>query len=301
MNKKSYPNFLCIGAQKAGTTWLFINLLQHPEIWLPPIKEIHYLSRLDQGKLAGFKRLMVKGWRQKLYHTFKRDITNFSYRNLVWDFKYYFGLRSDRWYESIFEPGRNKISGDITPAYSKMDGRAVAHAYSIMPQAKIIFIMRDPIERAWSHVKMSFDKKRDLYKKSGGNFDDIDNSVLTQHFNKKEVVLRGNYLRTIRIWESHYPLEQIFYAFNEDIARRPRELLLEIYRFIGVTAEDSYIPKQVERKVTAGSGYKIPLAVNKYLAEFYYDQIEQLAKRFSSLETNYPEEWLNKAEGVLRS
>jgi hypothetical protein len=38
------PNFLIIGAQKAGTTWLFQNLQSHPEIWLPAEKEIHFFD-----------------------------------------------------------------------------------------------------------------------------------------------------------------------------------------------------------------------------------------------------------------
>lgn len=38
------PHFLCIGAQKAGTTWLHTNLTQQKDLWLPPIKEIHYFD-----------------------------------------------------------------------------------------------------------------------------------------------------------------------------------------------------------------------------------------------------------------
>src|SRR3984957_2732032 len=45
-----FPDFLCIGAQKAGTTWLHKMLGQHPGAWLPPIKEIHYFDRLYRKK-----------------------------------------------------------------------------------------------------------------------------------------------------------------------------------------------------------------------------------------------------------
>ena len=38
------PDFLCIGAQKSGTTWLYHNLKQHPQVWLPPVKELHYFD-----------------------------------------------------------------------------------------------------------------------------------------------------------------------------------------------------------------------------------------------------------------
>jgi hypothetical protein len=39
-----YPNFLGIGAQKAGTTWLHHNLQAHPDVWMPRVKEVHYFD-----------------------------------------------------------------------------------------------------------------------------------------------------------------------------------------------------------------------------------------------------------------
>lgn len=39
------PDFICIGAQKAGTTWLYVTLGRRPEIWFPPFKEFHFLIR----------------------------------------------------------------------------------------------------------------------------------------------------------------------------------------------------------------------------------------------------------------
>ena len=49
--EKAYPDFVGIGAQKAGTTWLGHNLQLHPEIWMPKIKELHYFNeRIDDPK-----------------------------------------------------------------------------------------------------------------------------------------------------------------------------------------------------------------------------------------------------------
>ncbi len=42
-----FPDFLCIGAQRSGTTWLHHNLRQHPEIWMPPLKELHYFDEME--------------------------------------------------------------------------------------------------------------------------------------------------------------------------------------------------------------------------------------------------------------
>ena len=40
------PLFLCIGAQKAGTSWLFQQLTEHPALWLPTLKELHFFDHL---------------------------------------------------------------------------------------------------------------------------------------------------------------------------------------------------------------------------------------------------------------
>src|SRR5215471_4218872 len=44
------PDFLCVGAQKAGTSWLYQQLEPHPDFWMPPLKELHYLDLLNRTK-----------------------------------------------------------------------------------------------------------------------------------------------------------------------------------------------------------------------------------------------------------
>src|SRR5438093_12007205 len=49
-NGEACPDFLCVGAQKAGTSWLYRQLEPHPDFWMPPIKELHYLDNLNRTK-----------------------------------------------------------------------------------------------------------------------------------------------------------------------------------------------------------------------------------------------------------
>src|SRR5207245_8007632 len=42
------PDFLCVGAHKGGTTWLYQQLDSHPDFWMPPVKELHYLDQLSR-------------------------------------------------------------------------------------------------------------------------------------------------------------------------------------------------------------------------------------------------------------
>src|SRR5689334_16087334 len=44
------PDFLCIGAQKAGTSWLYQQLEPHPDFWMPPVKELHYFDLLHKTR-----------------------------------------------------------------------------------------------------------------------------------------------------------------------------------------------------------------------------------------------------------
>ena len=47
IDNSQYPDFLGIGAQKAATSWLDSILRNHPDVWLPPVKELHYWSDAD--------------------------------------------------------------------------------------------------------------------------------------------------------------------------------------------------------------------------------------------------------------
>ncbi len=69
--ERLYPDFVGIGAQKAGTTWLYHNLRAHPEIWMPPRKEIHYFNRMGEerpGLVSGVfgKGPMDREWRGQI-------------------------------------------------------------------------------------------------------------------------------------------------------------------------------------------------------------------------------------------
>jgi hypothetical protein len=51
------PDFLCVGAQKAGTSWLYRQLEPHPDFWMPPVKELHYLDNLNRARRFHPRRL----------------------------------------------------------------------------------------------------------------------------------------------------------------------------------------------------------------------------------------------------
>src|SRR5262245_55685523 len=141
------PDFLVIGAQRAGTTWLHRVLRRHPGLWLPPVKELHYFDTRRKGNSGIQKR-----WRQ----------TMMSGRYILdpWHLKYLMGQENDEWYARLFHKAQQKgrLTGEITPAYATLDEAMFRRIRAINGNIKLVFVMRDPIDRAWSAVLNAFKK-----------------------------------------------------------------------------------------------------------------------------------------------
>jgi hypothetical protein len=288
-----YPDFIGIGAQKAGTTWLSRNLQLHPEVWMPAIKELHYFDERIEDPANPLSRLFRKAsgkrdrdrrWRRQVLRRTWRHLKSFSRDDFLWDLKYYAGSPGDGWYASLFEPGKGKTAGEITPAYSMLGPDAVAHVHALAPEAKIVFMMRNPIERAWSQAAMRFDKAGEKAADAAGS------ERLRHHFRREGSRSRTDYLRTLENWGSFYPGERIFVGFLEDVHFFPEELLCRVYDFLGVDA--SFKPPGVSRRVHTRSAGRVPLEPIIHLARDYHAEISRLAERFGG----YASFWLHCAE-----
>src|ERR1700759_3980060 len=77
-----YPDFLCIGAQKAGTSWLDRNLRRHPKLWLPPMKELQFFSHLY---LPAARKWTTRQRQEKGAKLLKRYLENKTQEE--WDYR----------------------------------------------------------------------------------------------------------------------------------------------------------------------------------------------------------------------
>jgi hypothetical protein len=270
-----FPDFLGIGAQKAGTTWLYRNLQTHPDVWLPREKELHYFDEKVDGtqslrtKLAGEDQRDDR-WRRQLRRQIRTYRTRRSLSDVRWDLHYFFGPVSDRWYASLFDQGQGKVTGEITPSYSTLGSERVAHVRRLMPKVKVLFFTRNPIERAWSHAAMAVEHAE----RRGGEVE----GDLSEHFRSESSRLRTDYMRTIDVWSSHFPPEQLFVGFLEDVRFSPRELLARICAFLGVEPQERW--PYAESRIHGGSADAIPVRLAAELAELHAPLLEALAERF---------------------
>ena len=132
------PDFICIGAAKAGTTWLYQALANSPGYWMTPMKELNYfghprrnprlLGRITGGQIT------------------ERQKTEWLAYFLTGE------PRDDHWYRTLFASAGRRITGDISPRYSRVGLDGIEHAKRVAPDAKIIMFLRNPADRDLSHL-----------------------------------------------------------------------------------------------------------------------------------------------------
>lgn len=296
--RDSALDFMCIGAQKAGTTWLYEMLRPHPQLWLPPLKELHYFDRSPAYSSNNFllsdrplRRLFSRKahnreFRQKLRQVLRVAWARRSCSTFSWAVRFGAGVVNDEWYRSLFA-GTSLLRGEITPSYTMLDLHDVTRVQRLVPKLKVILLLRNPIDRAWSQIRHDW---------AHGVFHGIDNfDQVCQFIDSPHQVLRSDYLGTLRIWEAHFPPEQIFVGFHDDIAERPAEVLPAILRFLGCDTSQGVELEELQKRVHVSKEKEMPTAVRRYLAAKYHGDLVTLAARFGS----HPKTWLRAAEATL--
>jgi Sulfotransferase family len=284
------PNFLGIGGTRCGSTWLHYNLLAHSDLWLPPVKELHYFDRSpayqSPSYLAG-DRLRDRLFGQKPYNLdwrrrASRDLSRALSRHvttLPWKLKYYLGRPSDAWYASLFKRGRGRLRGEITPAYSILSARDVAYVHSLIPDAKVIFFMRNPVYRVWSGYR----KNR------------LTESQIKERLAEPQLDRRSDYLAILATWESVIPQEQMFVDFYDEIEADPVGLLTRVYEFLGVDASAERIPASLRERMNAAPSKPMPEEAKRALSQRHLPMLEELSNRFGGHATK----WLEEARATV--
>jgi hypothetical protein len=206
------PDFLCIGAQKGGTSWLYYQLAFHPDFWMPPIKELHYFDQLNRSQHMAFPRP-----RDGRDLRFVESINSLSAET-------HMDLEN---YARLFELKKSLLCGDITPAYSTLNDEMIARVVGYFPNAKVIFLARDPVERAWSQLSM------EVRLRMISPFDVSDIHEVIQNLLRPGVVLRSHPSKTVAQWKRHVRADLFRIYFFDDLERNPAELRRSILDFLG--------------------------------------------------------------------
>ena len=178
------PDFLIVGAQRAGTTSLYDYLCSFPQVASAAQKEVHYFDLQLQ--------------------------------------------RGPSWYRAQFIEAPGTITGEASPYYL-FHPLAPARAAELVPRAKIVVVLRDPIERAYSHyhheVRCGFetltfaDALRAEPERMAGEeariLDGVDDPQSSHRHHS--YLSRGRYLEQLERWREHFPADQVLIVRSEDL------------------------------------------------------------------------------------
>ncbi len=207
------PNFLVIGTGKAGTTSLYDYLGQHPDICLSAIKETNYLD-FEAAEQVPIPRDV-------------RDRRNF------------FPVRSLAEYEALFSScGHKPAIGEISPRYI-YSPRAAQRIRSLIPAARMIAILRDPVERAWSSYLM--------YARDGYERRSFEQALADEEAGRNRQLPSGQwryietgfYFRHLSRYLELFDRSQIAIYLFEDLQADAPGLLRQIFGFLGV--DESFV------------------------------------------------------------
>jgi hypothetical protein len=192
------PDFMVVGTQKAGTTWLFECLNEHPGVFVPELKEVHYFC--PPGRCRVSRAAKGEAW--------------------------YRGLYADA------PPG--SVRGDMTTDYMYLPGVAAA-LQAFNPGLKIIFLLRDPVERAYSQYWMR--------RRQTPGMEDF----ATHLAGNRNLIERGLYHRQIAKYFEFFPREQCRIWIYEEMVKDPAAFFADLCRFLGVN--DAFRPKSLLQRV----------------------------------------------------
>lgn len=287
MNKKSIKiDFWGIGAQKSGTTWLFYNLNQLPEFSLPPEKEFHYFDRSTEyhspNKLSEsllIKRVFSLSFLKGAYKFITYSLKTKDKRILKFYLKWFFSNYNDKWYLSLFKD-YNKIKGEITPSYSILNEVDIIRMYKMSPDAKLVLMLRNPIERAWSHYRHFVTNENKKLSE-----DDI-----LKFINHDKQLLRSDYKEILKKYSTIFPKEQVLIGFYDAIIDSPKQLMNEIVYFLTENKHISIEHLDLKKIINKSMELECPKKIHDYLKIKYYDSIKELSDEYGGYFTKWLEE-----------
>lgn len=232
------PDFLIIGAQKCGTTWLRELLREHPDLFLPP-NEVQFFNQ------------------EKNY------------------------ARGVGWYADHFaDAAPGQLVGEKTPNYLYLPDRldipdGVRRLYDLLPRAKLIAILRDPVERAISALNHV------VYRGEVSPLHSADALLVgrKRHLARWPLIEMGMYHRQLQAFLDVYGREQLqVLFFEDDLKENPQSTIDAVCDFLGVERH-TFPEDRLEQRVNRLRKSKLSLAVRYYLPALH-EPMHRLTWRF---------------------
>ena len=207
------PTLIGIGAQKAGTTWLSQMLGQHPHVWAPEHRD--WLPwHFRRAKLNIAKRYEKRGEiMPPILNAYLDRITRGE-------------MFTNHWYKQVFAPappGTQPL--DVTPEYSTLPTEGLDFIARFLPDAKFVYLIRHPVDRAISQLKMNLTRAGRKPQTMEDWLAEAQDPVLLD---------RGDYETYVPPWNDRFGADRLMYLPFGRIAADPLRVMRQVESFFGL-------------------------------------------------------------------
>jgi hypothetical protein len=238
----SLPDFLIIGAEKGGTTFLYWALCQHPCVEAATEKELHFFDTPKWLKKG-------IGWYQAQFPA---------------------PMRKD---------GRTTITGEASPYYL-FHHLAPYRASITVPNTKLIALLRNPVDRAYSAYRhrvrngeedLSFEEALEVeQERTSGELEKLlsDESYRSRAYAKYTYRLRGIYVEQLKRWHEHFDPDQLLVLRSEDLFTNPVGSLRRVQGFLDLPKHDIDITASMKGR-NKGQSQPMASSTRRRLEDFF--------------------------------
>jgi len=243
---------------------------------MPPLKELHYFDHLYCKSSRIWSRWHVK---QGVSRLLKQHAVHYE-SNIDFVYVRYLvtivtePMFTEVWYENIFQrpAAKGKIIGDITPEYCAISDEGIRYVQQLLGDVKLIWLVRDPVERALSQVRMNAERR--------GVSGELSVAQWLEIAETEEVLNRGDYKAFMPRWERVFGRDRLLYLPFKQIAEQPTQVLKAVEDFIGAENWTGY--PAPDKKVHATQEFAVPEQVSTFFQAEFRPQYEFLKDHFDT-------------------
>ncbi len=219
-----HPNFFMVGVVKGGTTSLHHYLAMHPQVYMSPIKETNYYSRKDID-IADFAKAYA--------YDVNVDLKGFLASDMK-DSIHIAHVTEKEDYKRLFRNVKNEVAiGEASNSYILYE-HAPRLIFDDCPNAKIIMMLRNPIDRAYSQYVMNLRLGKTLESDFIKEIEMDANSNIVGWGANHQYLFIGKYYEQVKRYFDVFPEKQILVCWYDDYKSNSDEVVKSIYKFLGV-------------------------------------------------------------------
>lgn len=252
---------LCAGAQKSGTTWLYNRLAAHPETRCGTHKELHYFTAIYNNSLLG-PTLKAKAMARMIEKKPGRVAQYFQAQAKgeakPRDVHRLFRPMNDAWYIGNFRK-KGRYALDFTPEYARLPDEGHDHVKRVSERQKVMYLMRDPLERSLSAVRYVFKQRK-------RNIAEAPEAEIMKVARKPVITYLSDYPSTIETLERNYAPENLRFFIYETMMNDKTAALDSICDWLEIARLD-ISQETLEARDNPTDNFELPAAVIDYLGE----------------------------------